>query len=259
MYEDYVLLDSLLVWWYTRCKENHMHQHSVYHTISIFEQLLRDIPPLVPASVIQDGKRMHEQIEHNYGLSLQDVDAILVAFGKQVWPQRKAFHEFYDIYEGTLGDQFLQSSLPGPLKKRYREFCTYGGDYRALYRGENVDFFTPEERQALCQHLVDVSTKVHAHTVQAVQSVDRYKYERRIAEFQDILTDIEERLQELRQMANDEHEHPELREELLAQVENFEHGLCLLDSHTQHHAVCSFKEHHEGRRYELKRRRNYTT
>jgi len=236
-----------------------MHQHSVYHTIAIFEQLLKDIPPLVPASVVQGGKRMHEQMEHNVSLSLDEAEQMLVSFGKKVWPQRKAFHEFFDIYEGKLGDQFLQSALSGPLKKRYREFCTYGGDYRALYRGENVDFFTPEERQTLCVALVDVSQKVRRHTEQAVQSVDRYKYERRIAEFEDILADIESQLEALRQMADDEREHPELREELLVQIESFEHGLCLLDAHTSHHAVCNLAEQHKGRKYELQKRRSYTT
>lgn len=234
-----------------------MHQHSVYHTIAIFEQLLRDVPPLLPAQILQDGKNMHEQMAHNVMLTLDEAEQMLISYGKRVWTYRKAFHEFLDIYEGKLGDQFLQAALPGTLKKRYREFCSYGGDYGALYRGENVDFFTPEERQILCTTLVDVSQKVRKHVVQALQSVDRYRYEQRIAEFEDILTDIESHLNELRRMADDEREHPELREELLAQIESFEQGLCLLDSHTSHYAVCMFKEHHEGRKHELKKKNSY--
>ena len=236
-----------------------MHQTSLHHTIAIFDRLLRDMPPLVPAQIAQDGKRMFEQMEHNVSLSLEDTETMLVSFGKRIWAYRKAFHEFYDIYEGRLGDQFLKSSLPASAKKRYREFCVYGGDYRSLYRGENVDFFTPEERQVLCEKLVDVSQKIRLHTVQAVQSVDRHRYERRIVEFQDILHDIENRLEDLRTMADDEREHPELRDELLTQVESFEHGLCLLDSHTSHHAVCNLQAHHQGSKKELQRRKRYRT
>ncbi len=234
-----------------------MHHPSVYHTIAIFERLLRDVPPLVPERTLSDAKAAYEQMRHNYSLSLREVEAVLLEFGKKLWPYRRAFHEFYEVYEGKLGEQFLRAKMKGNTKKKYDEFRALGGTYRALHSGENVEFFSSNERQKLCVILVEVSQSIREHTAQSVQSVDREQYEKRIVEFHTILEDIETRLDTLRQMAEDESEHPELREDLLSQVEGFEHGLCLLGQHTSYEAVCSSVEHHEGRRTDRKKRQLY--
>jgi hypothetical protein len=100
-----------------------------------------------------------------------------------------------------------------------------------------MPFFSPEERQVLAEALVQVDLDVRSHTIQAILSTERKKYEDLIINFQTMLDDIEKRLNSLRQVADDEQEHPQLADEIRAQVRAFEFGLCLLGPNTKHEDV----------------------
>ena len=231
-----------------------MHLPVVQHTLYIFERLYDDLPPLVPETVQKDMMSALTQMRHNYSLTLEELEDTVIAFGKKIWPYRKAFDEFFDLFEGELGESFLLGQLSKEFKRRYEEFLVYGGSFRDLHSGGQANFFSPEERGALCVTLVDVGKLIRAHTVQAVLSTEQRRYEERIVEFTGILNDIEKRLGTLRQMAEDEQEHPELAAEIRGQVREFEYGLCLLGAGHSYEAVCSAEEHFIGRKKEKRAR-----
>lgn len=225
-----------------------MQPSDVQHTLTIFERLYRDLPPLVPTSLVNDMAAALEQMRHNHHLSLETLETTLLSFGKKVWPYRRAFMEFYDMYESELAESFLRQRLSGTMKQRYEEFVAHGGQFRDLHDGHPLTFFSLSQRQTLCTLLVDVTREVRQHTTQIVLSTERRRYEQRVVEFQIILDDIEKRLDSLRQMADDEQEHPDLAAEIRQQVRAFEQGLCLLGPRTRYDAVCSSEEHFVGRR-----------
>lgn len=232
-----------------------MHQPSVQHTLFVFGRLLDDMPPLVPQEIQSDMQQAYEQMRHNYSLSLQELEDTIIVFGKKLWPYRKAYDEFLDIYEGKLGEQFLLGRLPLAMKKRYQEFKAVGGHFRDFHHGAPAMFFTSEERTKLCEALVETNLDIRRHAIQSVLSIDQEYYQKRVIEFQTILEDIEKRLDTLRLMADDEQEHPELAGEIREQVRSFEYGLCLLEPAHTYEAVCKSEEHFQGRKLDKKHHR----
>jgi len=229
-----------------------MHNPSIKHTLDIFEQFTQKIPPLVPDTLKADVKQAFEQMKHNYDLSLEELEKTVVVFGKKLWPYRKAFEEFFNIYESKFGEKFLIGTMSASLKKRFNEFKEYGGTYRDLHTGNPAVFFSSEERVVLCRDVIGVNEDIRKHTVQAVLATDRARYEKRIVEFQIILDDIEKRLDSLRMMADDEQEHPELASEIREQILSFEYGLCLLGPPHHYDAICNAEGHYSGRKIEKK-------
>lgn len=229
-----------------------MHLPIVKHTLTIFERLGKQLPPLVPEQIVSDLRHALEQARHNYTLSVEELEEMVLAFGKKLWPYRKAFDEFYDMYEGELGESFLTARMSASLKKRYKEFLSHGGSFRDLHHGRPAQFFAVVERSELCTLLIGTREDVWKHTVQAVTSTQQRRYQDRIVEFHTILEDIDKRLDTLRAMAEDEQEHPELASEMREQIKGFEHGLCLLGPHTGHEAVCYSIPHFHGRKEEKK-------
>lgn len=226
-------------------------------TLEIFERLCDDLPPLFPKEIGADLERAREQMLLNHGLTIEELEDTMIAFGKKIWPYRRAFEEFVEIYEGKLGEKFLMGKLSPTMKQRYKQFKEYGGTFRDLHSGAPASFFSADERGNLCASLVDVRRDIRDHARQAALSVDRRKYEDRILEFQTILDDIEKRLDTLRLMAEDEQEHPELAAEIRAQVQGFEHGLCFLGPRVDYEAVCNAAPHFEGRKLEKKMRAHH--
>jgi dsDNA-binding SOS-regulon protein len=138
------------------------------------------------------------------------------------------------------------------LKKKYRTFKEHGGTYHDLRTGGPALYFSSEERQKLFEYLVDVDTELRQYVFQAVLSTERKKYEDLILELQTVLDDVEKRLDNLRILAEDEDEHPQLAEEIRSQVRSFEFGMCLLGPRLKIHELENAKEHFAGRRLEKK-------
>ena len=229
-----------------------MQHPTVPHTLAIFEQLYRKLPPLVPQEVASDMGKALEQIRHNHSLTIDELEETMIVFGKAVWPFRKAFQEFLELYEGKMGEQLLVQLLFPGLQKKYKEFQAHGGTFRDLHAGGPLGFFEPEERSALCEALIEAHRALREHASQAVLSTDKDDYLSRVFEFQTILDDIEKRLDTLLVMADSEQEHPELATEIREGVKGFEYGLCALDQHIDYDAVCAAPAHYEGRRADKK-------
>lgn len=228
------------------------HSASVQHTLNIFEKLYRDLPPLVPQEVVRDMEKALEQIRHNHTLTLDELEDTMIIFGKATWPFRQAFQEFLDLYEGRMGEQLIMQVMFPSLRKKYKEFKAHGGTFRDLHGGGPLEFFSPDERVALCEVLVESQRALQDHARQAVISTDKDDYLARVYEFQIILDDIEKRLDTLLVMADNEQEHPELASEIRAGVRGFEYGLCSLAQHTDYAAVCQSVEYYQGRKVDKK-------
>lgn len=218
------------------------------YTIDLCERLYINMPPLVPGEIKENMKKAIDQMKNNISLSVEEIEDVIIFFGKQLWPYREAYKEFYDVYEGMLGEKYFVRKLSQKLKMKYNQFITEGGSYRELHNGSKIEFFTHEERPELTEALVDVEQDIENYTRQTVVSTDQKKYEQRVREFTKILNDIEGHLTTLRTMTEKEGEHPELIAEINAQIKGFEHGLCLLGPKTDYEAIRSAQEHFDGRR-----------
>lgn len=198
------------------------------HTVEIFERIYKKLPPLVPECIEKEMKHSLEHLKDDYEIGVEEVENIMIAFGKKIWPYWKAFGEFFNIYQGRIGEKFLLSKMDSGLKKEYKNFKQHGGDYHTLRLGEPAIFFDHENRLKLSQSFVEVDLEIRDYARQRVLSTDRKKYEELIVDFQNILDDIKKRLDSLLILAEDEEEHPELAEELRQRVRFFEFGMCSL-------------------------------
>ncbi len=229
-----------------------MHEVSAQYTISIFERLYNHVEPILPMELRQDMATALEQVKNNYELSLEEIEDTMITFGRYVWPYRKAFEEFIAVYEGHIGENFLISHSSRKMKKRYQDFKLHGGSLRDLHSGRPASFFTSDERIELCEVLVSMNQSLRQHAVQSIRSTDSKKFEAKVAEFAQILLEIEQELDVIRRIADSEQEHPQLASEMRAQVRGFEYGFCLLGPEVDFAAVCNMRGHFEGRRREFK-------
>lgn len=218
------------------------------HTVAIFERMYKNIPPLVPDIVKEEMSHALGHLNDDFTVTVDDVEDVVIAIGKKIWPYRKAFEEFFDFYQWKLGEKFILGKLPLPLKKRYQEFREHGATYHDLRLGGPLTFFNSDEREKLMQIFVEIDKEIREHARQLVLSTEQKKYEGLILNFQNILDDIEKRLESLRLMAEDEEEHPQVAGEIRAQIRGFEFGLCLLGPNTQYHELLNVDDYIAERR-----------
>lgn len=211
----------------------------------------RKTPPLVPLEVKINMERTYKKMLVNFDLSLEVLEKMIIDFGKKIWPYRKAFEHFLNIYENKLGERFLVGILPLDVKKRYLEFKEYGGGFYDLRKGGSADFFSYDERMALVRALLEINESIHKHTSQAVLVSDRTGYESCIDGFKIIFNDIERSLAELKSMAEAWRDYSDMAKEISQQILSFEYGLCLLGPPHHYQDILKAPEYYRGRREDL--------
>lgn len=229
-----------------------MYHSQIKCTIDIFERMYNNLPPLLPVEIKDEMKHSLEHLRNDYTVTIKDVESIVIALGKKIWPYRRAFQEFVDMAQGEMGESFLMGKMDTGLKNKYKKFKECGGSYRDLHNGGPMNFFDEDERVKITWIVNEVDQEIKNYVRQMSLSTDREKYEGLIIEFQDILDGIEKRLDNLRLAAEDEAEHPRLAEEIRAQIKSFEMGLCLLGPNIKNREVCEAEEYFQQRKISKK-------
>lgn len=196
-----------------------------------------------------------EHLKNDQSITMSEIEETMIVFGYEVWPWNQAYREFMTIAETEVGEHFLVPRLSPELQAKYHDFKKYGGTFRELHAGQPADFFDLEQRNELCQRLVEMQYDMRGYVDREIVSTGKKKYLERVNEFKKLLKDIKATLDHLRTLADTEQDHPTLADEIRARVEHFEHGLCLLAPALDYAAVCNSVEFFKGRRHELNRLR----
>lgn len=231
-----------------------MHHPTVKATIEIFERMYRNLPPLVPEQVVADMGVAVDQIRANPDLDVDEIETTMLVFAKKIWAYNQAFQEIVASYDARMGEKLFLQHLTPSLRKKYAAFCEHGHTFADLHSSATINFFFPEDRVELHKILVTISCDVRGLAVQAVLHGEKKKYLDRIQEFEEILYDIDQQLEDLLQLAENEQEHPVLAAEIREHVKGFEHSIALLGPGIDFEAVCNAREHFRGRKQRHKER-----
>lgn len=212
------------------------------YSISFFEQLLHDLPPLFSKA---DREAMQHALEHmkrDHSLTAEEIEITIIAFGKKIWPYHRAFEEFYEKVEQRRADDFFEAHARGrgSLLAWFKEWRGQGHHSATLFRGTaaTLGSLSTAERGAFCDVCVAVRQDLKHATLVLVTGQEREAYEKRIVEFKVLQEAIEERLAKLRAVADMTQEHPRLATEIRQAVRDFEKGLAFLRPHTTFEEVC---------------------
>lgn len=212
------------------------------YSISFFEQLLRDLPPMFPKADRETMQHAFEHMKNGQQLTGEEVEATIITFGKKIWPYRRAFEEFYEKVEHRRADDFFEAHARGreSLLAWFKEWRGQGHHSATLFRGTaaTLGSLSTAERGAFCDVCVAVRQDLKHATTVLVSGQEREAYEKRIVEFKVLQEAIQERLERLRKLADQTQEHPRLATEIRQAVRDFEKGLAFLRPHTTFEEVC---------------------
>jgi hypothetical protein len=219
-------------------------------TLSLFQQLVENIPPLFPEDLkYQIRKDLKNIIENNS--NLEDLEKIMIKYGYQIWPWSQAFKEMIAVTQENIAEQFLLANIPINIQEKYLEYRQLGMSLKDLHSGRMANYFDEEQRAILNGALVDMQIQLRELAVREVVGVKKDLYLKKVEEFKIILEEIEQNLNRLKNLADKEEDHPILADEIRARVETFEHGLCLLAPSFSHEEVGQAHDFFVGRKKEL--------
>jgi len=146
-------------------------------------------------------------------------------------------------------------NLNANLRQKYHEFREFGGTLHDLHTGRPAEYFTSADRTDLCRELVDMQVKLREYVDREIVGLAKAGFLKKVKDFSKLLDEIRGHIENLRKLAGDEKEHPELVSEIVAKIRDFEFSLCLLGPELQYEAVCQAHEFFRGRKQDLSRMR----
>tara|TARA_Y100000031_G_C8162409_1_gene357677 strand:+ start:138 stop:848 length:711 start_codon:yes stop_codon:yes gene_type:complete len=232
-----------------------MQSHPLPYSLGHLKELQNSLPPFFPEEDKKALRHAIDHLEHDANASADQAEQTLLVFGRKIWPYARAFGEFLTRVEKERAHEFLDAHIKThpELYDWYKGYEYRNGNGYELFTGAHkyLEPLSVQDRAALCQILAEVKRDLRDATAVLVAGPERETYQRRVLEFTLVQEAVDERLERLRALADEEQNHPQLAEELRANIAGFEHGLALLGPHTSFEAVCSERERYHGRKAEL--------
>lgn len=230
-------------------------QPVVRHTLTLYEILYANIPPLVPENIVRDMHTELTRLKNEEDISLEEVESSIAIHGKELWPYIKAFEEMMKYHEHVMGDKiFTHKASPG-LRKKYTLISKLGGGYNPVKMGRILEDFDHDEKRELNELLVDLKRDVRRYAMQSVLTHDRRTYEEKIEYYGAMIEEVNRIIQKLEELAEKHKEiDPILSEDIISKIRAIEQSFTFVGPEMDMDEIRSTPEYYEGRRAEKKMR-----
>jgi len=153
----------------------------------------------------------------------EEIEEKIIVFGKEIYPTRAAHLKLYRLYVKGGEEAAIRAALPTGLQPRFDKFLEDLGDVEKVCAMDlrEVDL-TKEERGILCAAEEKVHGGAHQKCAELIRGEKSIEFETALAEARSELEFIEEKIAELRRLAE---VNLEFSEEILGKVKNFELGI----------------------------------
>ncbi len=132
--------------------------HRYQYSLDLLRQVIAKAPRFFPSGKRQDMQDALAAFEKDPSASCEAIDAAITAFGKDIWPYRRAFWHIHDTDGRHNEDAYLRQALGPELEAKYEAFLKKGYRVDDIRRGGIFeDFFTADEKTKL------IEAKLTAH------------------------------------------------------------------------------------------------
>ncbi len=220
--------------------------HPFQHTLDLLRFSVEKAPAFFDAARRAAMLAEVERLAADDATPVAEIERHIVAFGKEIWPFRRAFARIHDAEGRVREDRYLQEELARRgLKEKYLNFLAKGGRVEDVRQGGALFevFFSPDERAAV----VEAKLAVHDRVSREIQEmclgeksgecdlhIERYKAEQK---------EIESKIAVLAAMAErSEKWGPEIR----GKIKAFEEGWSGVEHDVTREDVLGEIEYYQG-------------
>lgn len=196
-----------------------MHHPRVRHTLDICNRVLDYAAHFVSSEHLGAFRRRCRTLEHKAETTIEEAEAALADFGKEIAARRIAFHERVLEYRERFGERMFHRRLSHTAKAAYQRYHEQGGTFDRVYSGRDAHVFTVEERIEMYRILVELNHDILRHIRQAIVTTDETAFERRVQELERALHKIGESNAHLQELSASEHIHLRYKKEIDAFLE----------------------------------------
>ncbi|MFA7314606.1 MAG: hypothetical protein WC025_01580 [Candidatus Magasanikbacteria bacterium] len=233
-----------------------MKEKAIQHTLNIFKQVYRNLPPLVGTNLREQIKQKLEEAVDNGELTLVELENFMIFYGKKIWPFVQAFEDIYHIYHEKLSEKLFLQKASKKIVKKYILMKETGVKFVDLFKGAVHHFFDHEDRLELSELLVSLKKDIRKYAVQAVMTHEKENYEMKINKYGQMVKDINLVIEDLHKFAKEENDR-DFAEDVLDKAKTIEYSFAFLGPKISYGEIMNLLEYYVGKKEEKKMRRMF--
>ena len=185
--------------------------HPYSHTLSLLKLSLDRLPPTFPNKRKKHYIQKLEEFQGNSEIDYKAITEVIVEFGKESWPWRKAYEDLYRSFGRSSEEAHLLEKLDQGLRQKYEGFIHEGGKINHLEKARSEDelykpapferYFTPEEKFGIQQALLTARDSARKEIDGLLTTNKAEEYGKAIEEWLGRQQMIEKKIEELRYLS----------------------------------------------------------
>lgn len=196
--------------------------HKYQYSLDLLRQVIDKAPKFFPSGKRTDMEDGLARLSADPATSREAIEEAITAYGKEIWPFRKAFWHIHDTDGRHDEGTYLKEALSPELRAKYEEYLKKGGDIRDVRLGGDFEsHFTPEEKHELIEAKLSAHDKVVAGIESLCVGEHKQVCEDALVRYREEQKMIAGLLVELRSFAD---KSEKWRPEILDKVKTFEAG-----------------------------------
>ncbi|OIO20302.1 MAG: hypothetical protein AUJ23_00545 [Candidatus Magasanikbacteria bacterium CG1_02_32_51] len=231
-----------------------MKEKAIQHTLNIFKQVYRNLPPLVDIKVREQMRDKIEEVVENSQLTLRELEDFMIFYGKKIWPFVQAFEDIYHLYHEKLSEKIFLQKASKKITKKYILMKETGVKFVDLFSGAVHHFFDYEDKMELSELLISLKKDIRQHAIQAVMTHEKENYEMKINKYGQMVKDINLVIEDLHKFANEEKDR-DFVDDILDKTRTIEYSLAFLGPKISYGEIMDLPEYYLGKKEEKKMRR----
>lgn len=186
-------------------------RHPFAYTLALLKLAIDRLPPTFSAERAKAYRVKLNIFLNDDRISYDEIQRTIAALGKESWPYRKAYEEFYARYGRASEESHLLDNLDQGIREKYERFIHEGGKIQHVRVARSVEellqpspferFFTPEEKFAIEQALLSARDAARREIDDLVIGKKMEEYEALVAENREKQKKMEAKIDELRELS----------------------------------------------------------
>jgi hypothetical protein len=191
---------------------NKLMRHPHEYTLQLLELAIRKLPPLFAVKRRDYFSGKLKEFESDPETPYEHIRLIITQLGRESWPYRQAYEDFYDNYGRSSEESFLLENLDEGVRKKYEQFLHEGGKLNYLSGIRTAEewtepspyerYFSPEEKFAITQALLVARDYAKKEIDDLVTGEKKGEYEALIGEYIKKEEMMEAKMEALRRMSS---------------------------------------------------------
>ncbi len=201
--------------------------HTFEYTLDLLRTVIHSMPAVFPRDRHEQMDKQLDAFLNDSNAKKEDIEATIVAFGKEIWPYYEAYEQFYRTHGEAREREAMRLQLGDRVRGIFDQFVSEGGKIEDVRGGARLEtVFDEDAKVEIVNAELEAHDAVHDEMEKLIAGEMAAEFSQQLNDHQKKLIAYEEKIAELRLLASRD---PRSAPEILDKAKTYEQGFAYVE------------------------------